>query len=95
MDICGTVEQQGWLGSSVFSSPHSASSMVFDPESATHLKPWLVRTLEPMFVYPALSDYVLYTDFISSDVMQSLARLQTISSHSSNTTSQKMKCARS
>jgi len=24
--------------------------MIFDPSSASHLKPWLVRTLEPMYV---------------------------------------------
>ncbi|KAF8203306.1 hypothetical protein BJ912DRAFT_1019043 [Pholiota molesta] len=35
--------------------------MVFDPESATHLKPWLVRTLEPICdAEPgALADYIL------------------------------------
>jgi RNA-binding protein 26 len=26
--------------------------MIFDPETASHLKPWLVRALEPMYVTP-------------------------------------------
>lgn len=26
--------------------------MLYDPETATHLKPWLIRTLEPMSVAP-------------------------------------------
>jgi RNA-binding protein 26 len=33
--------------------------MIFDPSSASHLKPWLVRTLEPMYVLN-LSNSVIY-----------------------------------
>jgi hypothetical protein len=37
------------------------SSMVFDPASASHLKPWLVRTLEPMFVF-LMCLFLIYPD---------------------------------
>ena len=44
------------------------SSMVFDPASAPHLKPWLVRTLEPMFVcLMCLFPYILTHSFSSCD----------------------------
>lgn len=29
---------------------HSRFDMIYDPATAPHLKPWLVRTLEPMYV---------------------------------------------
>ena len=34
--------------------------MLYDPATAPQLKPWLLRTLEPMYVYYATSGIVVY-----------------------------------
>lgn len=45
--------------------------MVFDTENANHLKPWLVRTLEPMYAFLQIlfvvNPYILTMD--SADAM--------------------------
>lgn len=40
-------------------SPYERRPMIFDPSSAPHLKPWLVRTLEPMSVHSS-SNFVRF-----------------------------------
>lgn len=39
----------------------SYTDMIYDPATAPYLKPWLVRTLEPVYVHPFSSFTHIYT----------------------------------
>src|SRR5713226_5981516 len=57
-------------------------AMIFDPSTSDHLKPWLIKTLEPMSVLSSLLHLVHLVDFATSlDAMLTHPRWPTTSSH--------------
>lgn len=68
--------------------------MILDAEASTHLKPWLVRTLEPMYVTNS-DRQTVEADYIFSDVTPNLEHWQIISSLCSNITLQSLSCVES
>ena len=48
---------------SLFASKYQGSVMIFDPSSVPHLKPWLVRTLEPMYVCFSILNFHTFNSF--------------------------------
>ena len=68
-----------FIRSSLF-KPILTTEMLYDANTAQHLKPWLVRTLEPMSVHPSLATPLSVSDSMLNfyaDATLSLARSRT------------------